>query len=267
MSAVAILLAALVSFIAIEIFSCPTLNLKNSPTSHSNEKTTYGMIGEIVLEILSDTCSDKAKFISTKIHPEEIFKKKYLDSHGTGQSPLQEVSKCHFIECLDCTDIDCNGLIESVLEVEQYIHNDDQSDVDLCIKFQLGTSQHARRVIDIYQNGLFRRIKTKMKSHFFIGPIMKKVFILKNLSDLSSFISYCTDFGLDIFFCLQFYSMSFLETKGSSEPETFTVWQDWFEFYIPLAPFFRTFAILSICIIALSHTIMFLRAVSSQKLR
>ena len=63
LASVVILLATLVAFIAIEIFSCPTLNLQNPPTSHSNEKTTYEMIGEIVLEIVSDVCSDKPKII------------------------------------------------------------------------------------------------------------------------------------------------------------------------------------------------------------
>ena len=121
--------------------------------------------------------------------------------------------------------------------------------------------------MDIYENGFFRQIKMRIKSHSVFGPILKKITILEPLMTLSTIISYCLDFGLDIFFCLQFYSMSLLKTKGSSESEMFYDWQDWFEYYIPLSSFFRTFAFLSLGIMTLSHIIMFLRAVSSQKMR
>ena len=251
-----IVLSIVVCFVVIEKFSCPELEQMNVSVD------TPG-----IHKIIQEVHTEKSNFIKVSPHPEEIFKTQYFEDHKNGKNRMQQVVDDHFIECLDCTDTDCNQALQYLLEVETYLHKDEPSTLELCIKNQLGTSKQARRLIDIFENGFFHRMKIKVKSHPVIGPIIKKIYYIQYLLDFSTLFSYCYDYGLDIFFCLQFYSMSILETKGSYQPELFNNWQDWFEFYIPLSPFFRIFAFISLSIILLSQTIMFIRAIGCKKLR
>jgi hypothetical protein len=187
LASIAIVLATFVSFFAVEIFSCPNLTTKTNKENIDAEK----MMIEIILDIVTETCQEKTKSLTERENPEETFKANYLKEHLAGGNKMEEVSSDHFIECYDCTDTDCSHMLEHMLEVEKYIHGDNPSDVSLCIKNQLGRTRNARKVMDIYENGSFRQLKMKMKSHSVLGPILKKMTILEPLMNLSTIISYC----------------------------------------------------------------------------